>query len=400
VTTEFTALDFLSTDPERERRIEQQFGADVLSILRLDRRRLVREVFGTRPLHRLPVAQRTFNPYVFYRNHLGGGRALLLPLWWLRLWGRGLLLLVRKVVQTTREILFPELARAPEVDSRAGFAVAVRKINRMRKPLFMECLRMRARFDLAYAGLPVPGGHGEGASFLAEDLDFIGADERERAPLLVEVEAARQELAAFHLWLSSDGKGLLPALPQPDAQETERRRALSTAWVSDAWSIRTLARARTRLREIEALLSGPEGAVAIPPLRRAALLLQAAWRFLSRRPMRAEAAFQRWLRDAHPQGEPAFFLRRRLLAAFRTNHLELRRLVLAWHDTLEAGGLDAALRQRVDRVWRHPEQITRELVALRTVQTLSVLDVQAYRRLVFELGGYGEQELHGAVPPA
>jgi hypothetical protein len=399
-TTEFTALDFLAIDGERDHRIEQVFGPEVLAILRHDRRRLIREVFGTRPLHRLPRARRTFNPYVFYRNHLAGGRALLLPVWWLRLWGKGLVLLVRKVVQTTREILFPELARAPEIDSRGSFAVATRKINRMRKPLFMECLRMRARFDLAYAGLPVAADHVEGQSFLVQDLEFIGADERERAPLLAEVESARQELSSFHQWLRSEGGALLPPLPAPDAMAEERRRALCTAWVSDAWSIRTLACARVRLAEIVAQLHGAQGRVAVPPLRRAVLVLEAAWRTVRRRPMKAEAAFQAFRRDAFPGAELPFRLRRRLLAAFRTDHLGLRRLALAWHETLAEGGLEAGLRQRIARAWLHPEQITRELVALRTVQTLSVLDIQAYRRLVFELGGFAEDGGGGSENPA
>ena len=34
------------------------------------------------------------------------------------------------------------------------------------------------------------------------------------------------------------------------------------------------------------------------------------------------------------------------------------------------------------------DNISRELVALRAVQTLSVLDVRNYRRLIFDLGGY------------
>ena len=399
LTTEFTALDFLVADPAREARVAQLFGPEVLAILQQDRRRLVREVFGTRPLHRLPRARRTFNPYAFYRDHLAGGRALLLPLWWLRLWGRGLLLLVRKVVATTREILFPELVRPLAIESQADFAVAVRKINRMRKPLFMEALRLRARFDLAYSGLPVPGGRAAAPSLLEQDLEFIGADARERAPILQEVEAARAELGSFHRWFTDAGRDLVPHLPEPDGQGEERRRALLTAWVSDAFAIRTLAQAPADLERIVAHLSGAAGRVAIPLLRRAVLLAQAAWRLLRRRPSAAEAAFHAFLAHALAVRPPAFALRRRLLAAFRVNHLGLRRLALAWHGTLAEGGVAAALRQRVARVWRHPEQITRELLALRTVQTLAVLDIEAYRRLVFELGGYAQDGADAALDP-
>ncbi len=60
--------------------------------------------------------------------------------------------------------------------------MALRKIHRMRKPAFMESLRLRAYFDVEYLGLPLPTApYSLGTdSLLEHDLDFIGATRRDR----------------------------------------------------------------------------------------------------------------------------------------------------------------------------------------------------------------------------
>ena len=78
-TTEFNALDFLSPDANREEHIERIFGAEVLELLRSDREHMIREIFGTRPLDRLPRSRRILNFYVLYMRRLSKGRVLLLP---------------------------------------------------------------------------------------------------------------------------------------------------------------------------------------------------------------------------------------------------------------------------------------------------------------------------------
>ncbi len=79
-TTEFTALDFVAADPERDRHLAALFGDDVLAVLRSDRRTMIREIFGTRPVHNLPKHERSFNPLRFYQRRLSHGRVLLAPL--------------------------------------------------------------------------------------------------------------------------------------------------------------------------------------------------------------------------------------------------------------------------------------------------------------------------------
>ncbi|MBK8979441.1 MAG: ion transporter [Planctomycetes bacterium] len=107
-TTEFNALDFLSDDPQRALHIERVFGRAVLKLVLLDRERIIREIFGTRPLHELPRSQRTLNAYRFYQDRLSRGRLLFVPAYVLGALWSGVRLTVRRTVEVVREILAPE----------------------------------------------------------------------------------------------------------------------------------------------------------------------------------------------------------------------------------------------------------------------------------------------------
>ncbi|HBP17955.1 MAG TPA: hypothetical protein DEA08_09190, partial [Planctomycetes bacterium] len=52
----------------------------------------------------------------------------------------------------------------------------------------------------------------------------------------------------------------------------------------------------------------------------------------------------------------------------------------------------------VERILLRPHPWTSELVALRTIQTMSVLDLRNYKRLVWELGGYAADEPERSPP--
>src|SRR5208282_2246343 len=65
-TVEFTAIDFLAEDPQRDAAIQARFGPQVAELVRRDRQQNVRRAFRSFPLHELPLAQRTINPYAFY----------------------------------------------------------------------------------------------------------------------------------------------------------------------------------------------------------------------------------------------------------------------------------------------------------------------------------------------
>ncbi len=53
--------------------------------------------------------------------------------------------------------------------------------------------------------------------------------------------------------------------------------------------------------------------------------------------------------------------------------------------------------QRLADLLRHPTRISEQLVTLRTVQTLALLDVLNYRTHVYQLGNYAETEPPGAL---
>jgi hypothetical protein len=156
--------------------------------------------------------------------------------------------------------------------------------------------------------------------------------------------------------------------------------------------------ARNALVGIRQELSGARGAVAVPiGVRLTTFLAAVGRRLLLRGQSQADLAFQRFLDSAFAGEEVPFALRRRLLAAFRTDHLGLRRLAIAWAGSLVDGGPELALARRVRSVWNNPRKISQELLTLRALQTLAMVDIHTYRQLVFELGGF---EAEGEAAPA
>ncbi len=180
-TVEFTAIDFLADDPQRDAAIQARFGPQVAELVRRDRQQNVRRAFRSFPLHELPLAQRTINPYAFYEAYLSRGRIVLLPLLMIGAAARMVGMAFRAVYRVVHEILHPRVDQDEDVPSDTYWA-ALRKIHRMRKPVFMGTLWLRARFDAEYLGLPLPSAPpGIAAHSLMEsDLDFIGASRQDR----------------------------------------------------------------------------------------------------------------------------------------------------------------------------------------------------------------------------
>ena len=180
-TVEFTAVDFLADDPERDAEIHARFGPQVAELVRRDRQQNVRRAFRSFPLHELPLAARTINVFSFYEAHLAGGRITLLPFLFLRSLGRAILAGFRSIFRVVQEILHPQVDRQQVVPADTYWA-ALRKIHRMRKPVFMGSLWLRARFDVEYMGLPLPSAPASlaGELLMEADLDYIGATRRDR----------------------------------------------------------------------------------------------------------------------------------------------------------------------------------------------------------------------------
>jgi hypothetical protein len=364
-TTGFTALHFLDDDARRDDEVAERFGPLVLERLRRDRRLLFRRVFGTYPAHKLPREDRVLNPYRLYQRWLAGGRALLLPLF--LAWGalRRLGDLLAWLRRCVRELKGPSVAVDVEAAEGADFACALRKIRRARGPVAEAALRVRIRFDPEYLGLRLPGTAESGleGSDVASDLRFLDAD----AALGDEVDAARARAERDLRRLATLLDGGLMGRVVPGPSTREHLRAVACAYHGDLDGVRSLLSGRDVLAEVAARAAreGLHPRVLLKP--------------------RLFALFRRYW-EAHGEGD-----RRARRAAWRAIAHDVdgaQEALRAWG---EAG---AGMRERGERVLadlvRHPERITGMLVTLRTVQTLSLLDILLYREHVYRLGRYAE----------
>jgi hypothetical protein len=409
VTARFTSLDFLVPEPSREEEIGRVFGGPVLDAMRADRILMVREIFGTHPYHLLPRSERVLNPYRLYRRYLSGARLFLLPVFaaWgaVRLAAMGLL----RIVDLVREVLGKERAIERDLPRTAEFDVAVRKLNRMRKPLFLEAVKLRAAVDLEYLGVRLPGTRAPASPGLREDLDFIGAIESERRPLEKRRGAALRDLRRFRNFLAGKGwfeegfEGLLRRLDPSGGLEGRRgeaARALVTAFVADEGGLRSRIIAPEEARRFfEKALETKETLGS-----RTAALLAAPVRWISASGRRRAKLFAEYAAGMGELGRLAPFLRRKARRAFLRAGPEMERLVAIALERArrERLGEDAIFEDLRRAALDHPSW-TRKVLTTRALQTIAVLDVRSYRDLIFAAGGYGGERadlppsIHGEV---
>lgn len=378
-TTEFTALDFLGGDPERDRHLAAVFGDDVLDVVRFDRRTMVREIFGTRPVNHLPKHERSFNPLRFYEKRLSHGRILLAPLLLVWRFFRSIGWVVAKVRQIVREVLDPDMAMQRREIGEAPFAVALRKIHRMKAPGLLEAIRMRLRIDPAYSGAAIgwtPDANEIGEPEIERDLRFLHLREREAAQMRDDAKDVRRNVAALHATV-----GWLPPLygEQHGTPDRERRRAgelaVTCAWISNKDNVRTLMAAeRWRIEVIPTLLDGGD-----KPSWTKQLIGLVAGAFV-RHPVDV------WL-ERHGKDLPAG-ARKVLRQGYASNYRHTREVIDAWHHLpVDVTPASRAI-DTLQRVYRHGPAVRRDILALRSVQSLAVLDVRNYRDLVFRIGDY------------
>ena len=392
-TTEFTALDFLGGDSERDKHIATVFGQDVLDVVRFDRRTMVREIFGTRPVSHLPKHERCFNPLRFYEQRLSHGRVLLAPLLLVWRFFRSIGWLIGKVRQIVREVLNPDLAMQRREVGEAPFAVALRKIHRMKAPGLLEAIRMRLRIDPAYSGAPAgwtPDSDELSEPEIERDLRFLHLREREAAQMREDAKKVRRDVSALHAIVSCLPPLHLESQGLPDR---ERRRAgelaVTCAWSSNKDNVRTLMGAeRWRMEVVPTLLDLEER---LPFTRRVVDVIR-GW--FVRHPVDI------WI-ARHGKDLPSD-ARSALRFGYAENLRGTRDVIDAWHrlpvDETPASCAIATLQH----VYRHGPAVRRDILALRAVQSLAVLDVRNYRDLVFRIGDYesdGEDpELGRALP--
>lgn len=391
-TTEFTALDFLGGDAERDKHLAAVFGQEVLEVVKFDRRTMVREIFGTRPVNHLKKHERSFNPLRFYEKRLSHGRVLLAPLMLVWRFFRTIGWVVGKVRQIVREVLDPEVAMQRREIGEAPFAVALRKIHRMKAPGLLEAIRMRLSIDPSYSGAPAGWSEEEehGEPQIESDLRFLHLREREAAHMRDDAEKVRREVAALHATV-----GWLPPLhvvEQGDPDRDRRRAgelAVTCAWIANKDQVRTLMGAeRWRIEVLPTLLELSER---LPLGKR---VLGAIASVFVKHPVDV------WL-ERHGKDLPKK-ARTVLRVGYSRNYRDTRAVINAWHklpaDETPAGSAIATLQH----VYRNGPAVRRDILALRTVQSLAVLDVRNYRDLVFRIGDYesdGEDpELGRALP--
>ncbi len=407
ITTYFHSLHFLSEDPGQDRKVEELFGAEIKEAMVRDRRAMVRDIFGTWPYHLLPRRMRRFNFYRLYFRYLGGAKVFLFPLFLLgQLLGficRGLANLVRIV----REVLGKVEVERSRLSRVAGFDVAVRKINRMRKPYFMEAMHLRAAVDLEYFGIRIPGA-AAGAKEYAylEDLEFIGALEPERQYFedlrrshLKNFRRLRSFLAAAD-FLAGDSAGaqecfVQAAAPRQRLNEShpEVLRAVAAAFITDQYRLRSLIVGPQEIVEFfeRALAEPPPGA----PSRLLHFFCHHAFWRLWPSVRRRRRLFERFF-EVHPhfQNAPPRLRAKARRAFLRAAPATARHCAVAVQKITDLSGYQRAVADALDRIVREHPLWSEKLITLRTIQTLTILDIRSYRELVRDLGGYdsGEDE--------
>jgi hypothetical protein len=370
VTTAFTALHFLDCDSQRDREIGERFGPTVLQRLKRDRALLVRRLFGTYPWHLRPKEFRILNLYALYERWLSGGRALLLPLVVLGGSIRHVARITAWVCRAVQEIRHPELRVDRAVDDEADFATAVRKIERMRGPVVEASLRLRATLDPEYLGVALPGQESSaltGADVRA-DLEFLDAQ-----PWIVESVDRQHARAAADMRRLTRliDAGLLGRvaqrlqLPEEAVSTQAHLRAAAVAYLADYRGVRRL----LSWREIigDAFQQAPFE----PPHTASA----AGW-----------TAAGRLFRAYWKQHGQAAYNRDACWWAVRQNLWGVADALSVWQRLGDAAGEQGE--QVLAELLRHPGRITEQLVTMRTVQTLAMLDVLNYRQHVYELGQY------------
>ncbi len=392
-TVEFAATDFLLDDPERDAELRARFGPELAALVARDRREVVRRVFRTSGA--ASGGPRVANAHGWRRRHWAHGRALLLPMRGVLAAGRLAGRAFRATRRLVREILAAEVAAPAGADANA-YAQAIRKIHRMRKPVFMHALWLRARHDPEYLGL------GNDAAELHADLDFIGASRLDRVRLAALRRRREERWRRTQPWLAAHdctGPALAALLqreyPHLAERKAEVERALRMALTADADGAFALGAALEGLRAYR--LAADRAAPAIPATPDALPPPAREWPQWAgpRRWLQRWAWRRRFFALPEFRGLD-FFAQERLAAALVRDWPRVR----GWVRVLTDPGWPdpaAEFAARLHAIILRTELWSDQLVALRTVQTLTGLEIQHYCELVRELGAYAE--LGPAEPP-
>ncbi|MEK6235437.1 MAG: hypothetical protein N2C14_12085 [Planctomycetales bacterium] len=371
VTNAFTVMHFLDNLALRDQDVRRRFGPEVLARMQRDRKRLIRRVFGAYPLHEQPKERRVLNLFALYEKRFSGGRILLLPFYLLGNSLRWLGRLLHWLGRCVWQLLDPS-SRTGQADAEhADFATAVRKIDRMRAPTVYASIRLRIRFDPEYLGVHVPGleRNAISASDLEDDLRFLTTN-----PLLTEeIDDARRRAEAdmarlADLWENGLLKRIAKRIGVDEdcLQGAETRRAAAAIYLADVQGSRTHLSAQAILQETFAVAADDDPLPIgwVPQVH----LWGAFRRFWNQHGIRDRNARKRaWRATVHNVSDCASALK-------------------AWNKHRDGVGEEGE--RILAELLRHPGRVSEQLVTLRSLQTLAIIDVLIYRVHVFELGDY------------
>ena len=359
-TSFFHVLHFLDSGEACLAEVEKVFGKAVRDRLVQDRRLMVRRIFSTKAMSKLPRSLRAFNPLSFYRGKLGGGRIFFLPfllLWMvLRFLGR----LVRITIRATYEILRPRI-QGREDESETSSLVVRRKLRRMKKPLCFEAIRMMAQLDPLYLGL------GGDAQF-SKDLDAIGAGPAEWDLILEAKEDMERRLVYLPELIQKLSSKLGRSLETWEAERLRRALARDEQGLCLLFAAPSRLKAWVECKEAEV----PPGAL---PRSRALAhrSLRRGWRFL-----RGSLARKH---------EEIRVLRKRL----KEKPLDLQQVLWAF-DRAGKRGPEAAALDLALSMLRHRGQDLARLQTARGLTALILRDLRQHEDLVLAIGAYSSSK--------
>jgi len=365
----FHVLHFLSPDPLWLDEVEEEYGGDVKGRLLKDRRRLIRELFGTRALRDLPREKRSFNPLFLYQRHMSSGRFIELPfkgfIWfWRLLW-----MVIQLGVRSAREILDPRLRGPDRVDSSAPFSVARRKLRKMKKPLLFDAILLTARLDPFYLGLTLSGDDLPGSPQFRKDLDLVEPTPMERT--LVENVRSRVSKRLLYLpdFLRSWDRDLKPASPE--------MRRIAAAFAMDEKGIASAAAVKDRVAawvNAARLCEGPPPG-RIPPLRKMVKgsIRTGLKRIFTENPSISREG-RRFLRQA---------CRRASGGDFHT--------VCSIFGRLKGEDPFLIARSIGEEILKNTKAFIAQRETLHAVLTLIIQDLRHHVDLIYELGGYDQR---------
>jgi hypothetical protein len=400
---EFTALHFLSVQPERDRAIAEIFGEDIMRLMQAERKAIVREIFGYYPFHRWSKEYRTFNPYQFYQRYAASGKIFLMP--FLAIWMllKGIVWGVSSTIRLVRDILRPPMVNVEQQVGWASFQVAIRKINRMRKPIYIEAMRLRCMIDAEYLGFFLPRKTASAIELrgLEADLDFIGASEQEREHFHALRDHEEARLKAFQEMLGvlgwEDEESFIASLaaysPPLAVRRDEILRAVTSAYLINYKQIASINESYQTLRSVLQETLWEERR---QPTSRWGVLrvkMTGVWHrlrvFLNRGRDKEHEHLMRFLSLHAAQCEELARHPERVWDAYLLHRSALKKHLLFWARHVEGSDTVSVLKEKFEEVIRQHRIWSEELLTLRTIQTLTQLDIRLYRELIYALGGYG-----------